>query len=70
MENKVLPIVVWILFAASLVLIGLRAFGVINWSWWLITVIFWLPAASAVLSVIVAMVIVGINARRDRKALK
>ena len=65
-----LAVFVWLLFVASIVLIVLRLFGVIKWSWWLVTSLVWAPAVLIVLSVIIGLIVFSIQVRKEKRAKK
>lgn len=55
---------------AAVVIIILRIFGVIRWSWWLATALVWSPAVLIVLAIIVGYIAFRIQIRREKKGKK
>lgn len=63
-------IVVWLVFTLAIVLVILRAFGVIGCSWWLATALIWAPAVLIILAFIICYISFSIQIKKEKKGKK
>lgn len=66
-SQAILETMVGLSIATTIILIILRAFGVITWSWWWVTAFLWVPFLGAILALVVGYIAFAIQTRRENK---
>ena len=66
-SQAILETMVGLSLAITIILIILRAFGVITGSWWWVTAFLWVPFLGAILALVVGYIAFAIQTRRENK---